>query len=58
MNCPYCNTWITSDEMGDYDCDGTTTWIEVTGTCPKCGKSWKWIEVYTFIKTIEIEEIP
>ena len=41
MNCPHCEAWITPDEMGDYDCDGTTVWLEIAGTCPKCGKNWK-----------------
>lgn len=58
MNCPHCQAWVMPDAMGDYDCDGTTVWIETEGTCPRCGKHWKWFEVYTFSNTTEIEEVP
>lgn len=29
----------------------------VEGTCPDCGKSWRWIEVFTFDRCEDIEEI-
>lgn len=29
----------------------------VEGTCPDCGKSWQWVEVFTFDHYENIEEI-
>jgi len=48
MKCPICggnvraiDTLASEWELGRY-------YDTVEGTCSDCGKSWQWVEVYTF----------
>lgn len=58
MKCPNCscsdlyaiNTLDTEYYHGAY-------YDMVEGTCPHCGKSWQWVEVYTFDHYEDMEGI-
>ena len=48
MKCPNCGNEIYAIDTLDSDCSGDSYFDYVEGTCPNCGKSWRWIEVFTF----------
>lgn len=57
MKCPNCEHEIYAIDTLDSDCSGDSYFDYVEGTCSNCGKSWRWIEVFTFDHYENIEEI-
>lgn len=57
IKCFDCDCYLDYDEMVDEVFDGcfsTSTWI---GSCPECGKKYKWKEHYKFNCFDELEEV-
>ena len=57
MKCPNCGNEVYAIDTFDSDCYGDSYCDSVEGTCSNCGKSWRWLEVYTFDHCEQIEEI-
>ena len=58
MKCPNCgcpDLRVVDTFDSEWDCDKYYDTVE--GTCPDCGKSWRWTEVYSFEREINIEPI-
>ena len=55
--CPYCK--VTLNDFDHYDCYDTDdiTVYYTTGTCPECGKEYKWEEIYKYDYFENLEEI-
>lgn len=47
-NCPYCKVELDFDDHYDMYDDGGTIICRAIGHCPKCGKRFKWEDLYTF----------
>lgn len=46
--CLYCNVELDNfDHYDCYDTDNITVYY-TAGRCPKCGKNYKWEEIYTY----------
>lgn len=58
MRCPNCGCFdVHAVDTLDTDYYCASYYDVVEGTCPVCGKSWRWIEVFTFDHYEQIEEI-
>lgn len=57
MKCPNCGNEIYVVDLGDDDWDCGKYYCTAEGTCLNCGKSWRWTEVYSFERSINIEPI-
>ena len=58
MKCPNCGCFnLHAFEVLETDYDHGAYRDTVEGTCPDCGKSWRWVEVFTFDHCEDIEEI-
>lgn len=57
MKCPNCGSMVFAVDTLDSDWFNGSYYDAVEGTCPNCGKSYKWTEVYTFERCEDIEEI-
>lgn len=57
MKCPNCGNEIYESEIFYTDCCDNSYYDRMEGTCSNCGKSWRWIEVFTFDHIEEVEEI-
>ena len=57
MKCPNCGNEIYEGEICYSDSGDNSYYDRMEGTCPNCGKSWRWIEVFTFDRIEQIEEI-
>lgn len=57
MKCPNCGSMIYAVETLDTEYDCGSYYDTVEGTCPDCGKSWRWVEVFTFDHYEDIEGI-
>lgn len=58
MKCPNCGcSNLRAVDTLDTEYDSGSYYDSVEGTCPDCGKSWRWIEVFTFDRYEDIEEI-
>lgn len=57
MKCPNCGNEIYATNTFDSDCYGDSYCDYVEGTCSNCGKSWRWLEIFTFDHYEEVEEI-
>ena len=57
MKCPNCGGMVFAVDTLDSEWFNGNYYDAVEGTCPDCGKSYKWTEVYTFERCEDIEEI-
>ena len=57
MKCPNCDGIVRAVDTLDSEWELGRYYDTVEGTCPDCGKSWRWVEVYTFDHCGQIEEI-
>ena len=57
MKCPNCGGMVFAVDTLDSEWYSGKYYDAVEGTCPDCGKSYKWTEVYTFERCEDIEEI-
>lgn len=57
MKCPNCGGVVHAVDTLDSEWDNGKYYDTVEGTCPDCGKSWRWIEVYSFERVMNIEPI-
>ncbi len=57
MKCPNCGNEVYAVDTLDSEYFNGTYYDTVEGTCPNCGKSYRWTEVYTFERCEDIEEI-
>ena len=57
MKCPNCGSMVFAADTLDGEWYNGNYYNDVEGTCPICGKSYKWTEVYTFERCEDIEEI-
>lgn len=48
MKCPICGATICAVDTLESEWELGIYYDTVEGTCPDCGNSWQWIEVYTF----------
>ena len=53
--CPHCGTELTED-YGECFMEDLDVVRYVYGFCEKCEHTYKWKEVYTFLKLEEVEE--
>lgn len=57
MKCPNCGNEIYESENCYSDYGYNFYYDSMEGTCSNCGKSWGWIEVFTFDHIEQVEEI-
>jgi len=58
MKCPNCNcSNLRAVDTLDTEYYNGSYYDVVEGTCPDCGKSWRWVEVYTFDHYEDMEGI-
>ena len=57
MKCPNCGSMVFAVDTLDSEYFNGNYYDVVEGTCPNCGKSYKWTEVFTFERCEDIEEI-
>lgn len=58
MRCPFCGCLdLRAVDTLDTEYFNDSYHDVVKGTCPDCGKSWRWIEVFSFDREINIEPI-
>lgn len=58
MKCPNCGCPnLRAIDTLDTEYDSGSYYDVVEGTCPDCGKSWRWVEVFTFDHYEDIEGI-
>ncbi len=58
MKCPNCGcSNLRAVDTLDTECDGDSYYDFVEGDCPDCHKLWRWVEVFTFDRYENIEEI-
>lgn len=57
MKCPNCGGIVRAVDILDSEWELGRYYDTVEGTCPDCGKSWRWVEIYTFDHCEQIEEI-
>lgn len=57
MKCPVCEGIVHAVDTLDSEWDHGKYYDKVEGTCPNCGKSWRWVEVFTFDHYEDVEEI-
>ena len=58
MRCPYCHSFdLRATNFLDSEYAYGFYYNVVEGTCPDCGKSWRWVDVFTLDHYENIEEI-
>lgn len=57
MKCPICGGTVRAVDTLDSEWELGRYYDTVEGTCPDCGKSWRWVEVYTFDHCQDVEGI-
>lgn len=58
MKCPNCGcSNLHAVDTFDTEYVKDSYYDIVEGTCPDCGKSWRWVEVFTFDHYENIEEV-
>ena len=57
MKCPNCGGIVRAVDTLDTEYDSGSYYDIVEGTCPDCGKSWRWIEVFTFDHVEDVRPI-
>ena len=55
--CPYCGIKLDYDDTIDSDFYTGAYQDLVEGHCPKCQKTFKWLEIYQFNRVEEIQEV-
>jgi hypothetical protein len=53
--CLVCGGTLESDYVEQYEVDGDTVYVTQIGGCSQCGCSHKWIDVYKFTETKDLE---
>ena len=54
--CPHCGIELDFDDHNDMYDDGDAVICYATGHCSKCGKRFKWEDVYTLCAFQNLEE--
>ena len=57
MKCPNCKSIVFAADTIDSEYFNDAYYDEVEGTCPQCGLSWHWTEVYSFERCEDIHQI-
>lgn len=57
MKCPNCGCFVSAQAIEDSDWMTDIYFDFVEGTCPKCGKSYAWKEIYKYDHDEDIQEI-
>lgn len=58
MKCPNCGcSNLRAEDTLDTEYYKGSYYDVVDGTCPDCGKSWRWVEVFTFDHYEDIIEL-
>ena len=58
MKCPNCGySDLRATDTYDTVYDNGSYYDLNEGTCPDCGKSWRWVEVFTFDRYEDVKEI-
>ena len=57
MKCPNCGSYVRAIDTLDSEYSNGQYYDNVEGTCSDCGKSWRWIEVFTFDHYEDVEGI-
>lgn len=57
MKCPVCGGIVYADDTLDNDWEHDRCYNKVEGTCPDCGRSWLWVEIYTLDHIEDIKPI-
>ncbi len=57
MKCLNCGNEVYAVDTLDSEWELGRYYDTVEGTCPNCGKSWRWVEVYTFDHCEDVEGI-
>ena len=54
--CPECEVELDFDDTIDEWCNGDVIELKEVGHCPKCGKEYKWKDVYNWHHFEDLEE--
>lgn len=54
--CKYCNVELELDDTIDEDADESEVAMKEVGHCPKCGKDYKWFDIYKYSHYRDLEE--
>ena len=54
--CFNCGADLDYEDVLDTELDGDIMTNKCVGSCPKCGKSYIWVDVYKYTHTQEMEE--
>lgn len=57
MNCPNCDAYMYAVDTLDSEFVSNCYYDSVVGYCPKCGKTYQWVEVFKFDRVEDVEEI-
>ena len=57
MKCPNCGGIVRAVDTFDTEYDDGSYYDIVEGTCPNCGKSWHWVEVFTLDHVEDVRPI-
>lgn len=57
VKCFECDCYLDYDEMEDEVFDGCFSISTWRGSCPECGKKYRWKEHYKFNAFDELEEV-
>lgn len=56
LECIKCGTELKFDETVEIQVDASEAVLKELGHCPKCGKKYKWLDVYVYSDFINLEE--
>ena len=57
MNCPNCDAYMYAVDTLDSEYESNCYYDTVEGYCHKCGKTYRWVEVFKFDRIENVEEI-
>ena len=57
MKCPNCGGIVRAVDTLDTEYFNGSYYDAVEGTCPDCGKSWQWVEIFTFDHVEDVRPI-
>ena len=46
--CPYCNVTLEEDDCIDMEDEISRLVKLLVGSCPDCGREFKWVEIFTY----------
>lgn len=53
FKCPHCNVEIEVEDRIDFDIDSDFIECKMIGSCPECGRTYIWKELYKYEKSYD-----